>query len=186
MALCHAVQLACGEKITGPKSFERLRTFLYKRTNQYVGITTLKRIWGYIDTPYNPRQDTLSILARAVGYSDYDDFLKASESATSETRISSSPKFGRSIDVINDLTIGDQIKLYWHPGRECHVKYLGNMQFEVLESQNTRIKPGDTFFCHLILAGHPLYLSSLTQGDKQPVAYICGKLHGGIQFEHLD
>lgn len=149
-------------------------------------MTTLKRIWEYIDAPYNPRPDTLSILARAVGFADYEDFLKTNESSSTETRIPSSPKFGRSLDVIKDLNPGDEIKLYWHPGRECHVRYLGNMQFEVLESKNTRIKVGDTFFCHLILAGHPLYLSSLTRKNSVPVSYICGKLHGGIQFERLD
>lgn len=182
-ALCRAVEEAMGEPVTGPKSFERLRTFLYRRTGQYIGMTTLKRIWKYIEAPYNARIDTLSILAKAVGYIDYMDFLKANEHKSTKTRISSSPKFGRTIDVLKDLTEGNEIQLYWHPGRECLVKYLGNMKFEVLSSKNTRIKPGDTFFCHLIPAGHPLYLSSLTRKNCEPVAYICGKMHGGIQFE---
>lgn len=184
-SLCHAVEVALGIKISGPKSFECLRTFIYNRTGQYIGLTTLKRIWKYIDATHKTRHDTLSILARAVGFADYDDFLKVNKHNSTETRISSSPKFGRSIDVINDLQEGDELKLYWHPERECHVKYLGNMQFEVLSSKNTRIKAGDTFFCHLILAGHPLYLSGLSRKNSAPMAYICGKLHGGIQFEIL-
>ena len=181
-----AVEEAWGEKITGPKSFERLRTFLFNRTGQYIGMTTLKRIWMYIDSPHNPRLDTLSILARSIGYKDWHDFQQRNESEQPENEVASSPKFGRSIDVMKDLKPGNEIKLYWYPGRECHVRYLGEMLFEVIMSKNTRIKAGDSFLCHLILAGHPLYLSSLKQKNREPVSYICGKIHGGIQFERID
>lgn len=185
-ALREAVEEAFGQKITGPKSFNELRNFLYSRTGQFLGMTTLKRIWNYIEDDTIIRDTTLSILAKAIGYEDLTDFKNhRSGYSKNEIKISSSPKFNKYIDVKTDLQAGDELKIYWYPGRECHIRYLGDMQFEILTVKNSRLKVGDKFLCHLILPGHPLYLSSLTRANSQPMAYICGKLHGGIQVERL-
>lgn len=175
-----------GTKITTPKEFDRLGGFIQARTSEYISSTTLKRIWGYIDEPLQTRSTTLNILAKAVGYKSWEDFLSRNEGQTSESKISSSPSFGSSINVMEDLEPGETIMLYWNPGRECLVKYLGGLSFEVVESKKTRLQPGDTFDCHLILSGHPLYLSKLVQNDQPPIAYICGKIHGGIQFKRFN
>lgn len=182
-----AVEDSFGEKITGPKSIENLRQYIFRRTSQYIGTTTLKRIWNYIRGGENLRDSTLSVLARSIGYEDFSDFCRSLETAGGkECEISSSPKFNKFIDVNRDLTPDDELKIFWYPGRECRVRYLGGMQFEVVEAKNTRLMAGDRFFCHLILPNHPLYLSSLTRGDSKPRAYICGKLHGGIRIELLN
>lgn len=181
-ALIASIEEAIGYKVTGPKNFNRLVDFILERTGEYVSATTLKRIWGYLDEPLKTRYNTLSTLARAIGYRDYNDFLQRNDNAPCETKIPSTEKYGKSIDVLADLETGDRVDLYWHPGRECKVRYLGDMTFVVEESRLTRLKPRDTFRCHLIIAGHPLYLSNLKHGQSRPTAYICGKIHGGIQF----
>lgn len=187
IAIRKAVEDSFGEQITGPKSIEKLRFFLFRRTGQFLGTTTLKRIWNYISGGDNHRYTTLSVLARAIGYEDFLDFCRSRESSGGmEREISSTPKFNKFIDVNRDLKTDDELKIFWYPGRECRVRYLGGMQFEVMEAKNTRLRVGDKFFCHLILPNHPLYLSSLTRGDSQPMAYICGKIHGGIQIELLN
>ena len=179
-----AIEEAIGFKVETPKNFELMRQIVFQRTGEYISATTLKRIWGYLDEPLKTRNTTLSILARTIGYKDWEDFLLSRESGLPERKIPSSPSFGRSINVAADLHEGDRISLYWNPGRECLVRYMGNMQFVVEESKKTRLKAGDTFFCHLIIAGHPLYLSNLVQGNSEPVAYVCGRIHGGIQYEY--
>lgn len=184
-SIVKAIEEAVGFKVETPKTFELLRQIIFQRTGEYISATTLKRIWGYLDEPLQTRHTTLSILARTIGYKEWDDFLHNRESGLPERKIPSTPSFGRSINVTADLQDGDRIKLYWNPGRECLIRYIGNMQFVVEESKKTRLKPGDTFFCHLIIAGHPLYLSNLVQGVSEPVAYVCGRIHGGIQYEIL-
>ena len=185
-ALKAALEEAAGFKAETPKNFEQLRTVIFRRTGEYIIATNLKRIWGYLNEPLQTRQTTLSLLARTVGYKDWEDFVKRSETAATEKKIPSSPKFGKAINVNSDLKEGDRVMLYWYPGRECRIKYLGRMQFVVEESQKTRLKPGETFYCHLIIAGHPLYLSNLKHGTAEPTAYICGRIHGGIQFERIE
>ena len=180
-----AIEEAAELKVETPKQFINLHQFILKRTGEYLSVTTLKRIWGYLNEPLITRTTTLSILAKAIGFKDWEDFQKRNDPYPTETEIASTEKFGKSIDVVKDLKKGDELILYWYPGRECHVLYLGNMEFEVVSSKNTRLLPGYRFHCHLILSGHPLYLSGVTDGKMEPRAYICGKLHGGVQFERL-
>lgn len=184
-ALKKALETAAEMKFDSPKAFDKLRHFIYNRTGDYVSKTTLMRIWGYVKEPLNTRPSTLTVLSKAVGYKDWDDFTNRIDTDP-ESTISSSYKYGRNINVISDLKEGQTLTLYWDPGRECKVRYLGGMRFEVLDSRNTRLLAGDTFYCNLIIAGHPLHLSGVTRGRSKPVAYICGCRHGGIQYEIHD
>lgn len=184
-SLKKALETAAAMKFDTPKQFDKLRLFIFNRTGEYISRTTLMRIWGYINEPLNTRQSTFSLLARAVGYNDWHEFINR-KLDDSEPEISSSYKFGRNINVISDLKPDQKVILYWEPARECKTRYLGNMLFEVIESCNTRLMPGDRFYCNLIIPGHPLHLSGVTRGNSKPVSYICGCAHGGIQYEIVD
>ena len=83
-----------------------------------------------------------------------------------------------------DLALGDSIRLTWQPDRVCDIEYLGDLTFKVIASENTRLQPGDTFECSLIVEGEPLYLDNLIQGQQKPTAYVCGK-KAGVLFEKI-
>ena len=85
---------------------------------------------------------------------------------------------------MSDLSQGEQLRLSWHPDRACDIKYMGNLTFIVVDSENTRLKTGDTFQCSIIIEGEPLYIDNLMQGDRQPIAYVCGK-KSGVMFEYI-
>ena len=72
----------------------------------------------------------------------------------------------------------------WQPERVCDVEYMGDLLFRVISSANTRIHEDDTFECSLIIEGEPLYLDNLKQGNRPPIAYVCGK-KSGVLFEYL-
>lgn len=88
----------------------------------------------------------------------------------------------RHINVSTDLNENDCLLLSWAPDRQCQVRYLGNQQFRVEASQNTRLQAGDYFQCGLIVEGEPLYLANLLQPGRMAANYVCGKC-GGIRFE---
>lgn len=182
-SLMRHIEEMLGRKVETPKDFDRLSTIVFNRTGLLVSNTTLKRIWGYIKEPLDTRTSTLSILANCLGYKDWETFSKAVKSQ--EGTIPSSPLIGRRLNVLKELDPGNFVKLTWHPGRKCIAKYSGDGCFEVIESENTRLKPTDTFLCYFIIACYPLYLSELKQGDKEPIGYICGRGEGGVQFEIL-
>ena len=130
-----------------------------------------------------PRPNTLSILARFIGYSSMEKFIN-NRALLQNGQEPSSPFLGRHLSVIDGLTRGDCLRLTWHPGRVCDVEYNGSQHFSVIASENTKLKPNDTFLCAIIIEGQPLYQDQLQQGDKPPSTYICGKI-GGVRFELL-
>lgn len=184
-ALKKAVEEAVGMKFTTDPHFQELREIIFKRTGSYLSATTLKRLWGYLDEPLNPRDGSLSLLARSIGYTDWSGFLKRNRKDELRQENSSSPEISNYINVTHDLKVNDELLLYWYPERECKVRYLGELRFEVIEAKNTKLMVGDRFTTPLILPGHPLYLSNVERENMKPMAYICGKLAGGVNYRKL-
>jgi hypothetical protein len=179
------IETALKKKLQTPKDFEFLRERIYARLHILVSRTTLMRLWGYVDEEVTPRKGTLDILSKFLGYRDW---LQYQENACLAKEQQSSPVMSRKLSVSSDLSIGEKLRLTWQPGRVCDVEYLGNLSFRVIASENTRIQPGDTFQCSLIVEGEPLYLDNLRKGDgsssAETIAYVCGK-KTGVNFEHL-
>lgn len=177
--LCSEIETALGRRIRTPKDFQYLSERIYSRLHVMVSPTTLKRMWGYLADDVEPRPATLGILARFLGYRDWEDYC-AHSAALPETQ--SSPVMSRRLSVAAELQTGDCVRLAWLPDRVCEVEYLGDSRFRVIASANTRLRAGDTFECGLMVDGEPLYIDNLRQGDTAPVAYVCGK-RSGIRFE---
>ena len=146
-----------------------------------VSSTTLKRLWGYLADDVEPRPATLGILARFLGYRDWEDYCVRSVMLP-ETQ--SSPVMSRRLSVMTELRAGDCVRLSWLPDRVCEAEYLGGLRFRIVSSENTRLRAGDTFSCSMIIEGEPLYIDNLRQNGAAPLAYVCGK-RSGIRFEIL-
>lgn len=139
---------------------------------------TLRRIWGKINDDTKQRISTLSILARFIGYKDFEQFCLERKDGDPN----SSPIIARKISVVDGLMPGDRIRLTWSENKVCDIEYNGSLHFKVIRSENTRIKPGDTFLCSLIIEGVPLYIDQLQQNGAPPTAFVCGK-NSGVRFE---
>ena len=176
------IETAVNRRLATPKDFDALREMIFSRLHILVSATTLKRIWGYIDDNVSTRRGTLDILARYLGYADFEAF--ANGAAASGGELPSNPIMARRIDVDEQLQPGDLIRLTWQPGRLCDVEYRGERLFCVVASQNTRLCAGNTFKCSLMIEDEPLYIDSLIADGSAPVAYVCGK-RSGIRFEPL-
>jgi hypothetical protein len=179
--LCKEIELALGQKIQTPKDFIFLRERIYARLHVLISRTTLMRIWGYLDEKVEPRRGTLDILARFLGYSDWNEYER---NALLPKDQQSSPVMSRRLSVAKTLIRGERLRLTWQPNRICDIEYLDDHQFRVIASENTRLKEGDTFECSLIIEGEPLYLDNLKQGNQQSIAYVCGK-KSGVNFEYI-
>lgn len=176
--LIRCVETSLGRAITSPRDFTFLRDCIFARLHTYLSESTLKRVWGYMPRG-ETRIHTLDLLAAFAGYRSWHDFLDNADNG-----IPSSFVLGRHLSADEDLTIGQRLQLVWQPGRRCTVKLVAPRRFEVIESENTRLRPGDTFSCAFIIEGEPLYIDSLVQGDRAPVSYVCGRL-SGVRFQLL-
>lgn len=181
--LCIDIEQALGKELRTPKDFEMLHERIYDRLHLFISATTLKRVWGYLDEGVQNRQGTLDILARFIGFQNYEDY--ETNASTYRYEMQSSPVMSSKLSVVEELKIGDRVRIVWHPDRLCETTYLGELTFRVDNSSNTRIKEGDTFQCSLFIEGEPLYIDNLIQGNRPPVAYVCGK-KSGIRFERID
>ena len=176
--LCEAVEQSINLKMRTPKDFDFLRDQIYQKLNMLISSTTLKRIWGYLSEESTPRDSSLSVLARFAGYADYESFCNCQ----SDGERPSDSFQGRCLHVTEELAVGDRVILRWNPLRVCVIEYLGQFKFHVVSSEQTRLQPGDTFFCTTIIEGEPLYLDRLSQEGRPSVGYVCGK-KGGISYE---
>jgi len=179
--LCKSVEQSIGHSLHTTKDFHQLSDRIWEHNGELLSINTLRRLWGVLSDTSAPRISTLSILARFIGYCDFAAFCGIGNSGGE----ASLPFLGRRLSVLDGLMPGDRLRLTWHPGRVCDVVYNGSLHFRVEASQQTRLKPGDTFLCSIIIEGLPLYLDQLQQNGSSPTTYICGR-QGGVFFVCLE
>lgn len=79
--LCEAIERQMGRAMQSPLDFKWLSGRVFERVHETLSPTTLMRLWGY-RTGVVPRQATLDILARFLGYEDYREFLNKSKETT--------------------------------------------------------------------------------------------------------
>lgn len=175
--LCKEVERVAGREICTPRDFDWLSGLIYGRTHELVSASTLKRLWGYLDSNIKPRLFTLNVLSQFVGYHDYEAFTM--RSGLPESNLVMSRKVSDS-----SLFIGQQLKLMWQPDRVCLIEYQGSGNFIIIEAENTKLSVGDTFVCHLIIEHEPLYVDQLRHNGNEPTAYVAGR-DNGVTFEYV-
>lgn len=174
--LCQSVETTFGVALSTPKQFEVLADSIYEHTGILLSPTTLKRIWGYLNEPVVPRTSTLDVLARYCGWVSFEAFT------TEDTpEIESGNVGSRFLRVDKNLRRGERVKLMWPPARVCLIEYCGGGNWRVVASEGTRLAPGDTFNCMLIVEGEPLYLDNLVHEGCRPGVYVCGR-RSGVKF----
>lgn len=171
------VERTFGRKLKEARDFEELSHLLLSHTRERLSPTTLKRFWGYLkNEKVQIRPHTLDVLARFVGYKDFEDFcaqadcldevqsgIKAEERITSE-----------------GLRRGQRLIITWRPDRRIVVRLLGNSQFEIIEAENTKLSVGDTFRCHLMIQHEPLYLDEVVHQGQPAMVYVAGQKDGVV------
>lgn len=171
------------DKVLSPSDFDFLEEDIKKEIPQAaINAKTLKRFFGYDRTEESSfiRLYTLDVLSQYVRYESwnaYHEHLQLLEG-------SGSGDFkGEEINA-DDLQIGDTLQIAWQPNRKTTLKYLGNQQFEIVATENSKWQVGDTFFCRHFIWGKPLYVDNLTDknGELKSVMYVVGEKNG-IYFE---
>lgn len=81
--LCEAIERQVERTMQTPLDFKWLSERIFERVHETISPTTLMRLWGY-RTGVVPRQATLDIMARFLGYADFREFQdKSKETADS-------------------------------------------------------------------------------------------------------
>ena len=173
------IEANVSRKIRTSADFDFLSGAIWERTHEIVSASTLKRIWGYVDGPVSARQSTLDILSQFIGFKNLDGFLEHITPESGSDRVT-----GQHIKT-EDLEVDDRVYVSWKPNRRCTFRYLGDFRFIVEQSENSKLKVGNTFRCGLFILGEPLYLNDLVQGNNPPVAFVVGNKGGLCELELL-
>lgn len=179
--LCERIEKQVGRSMRTPRDFDYLSMRIFDSMKMQISPSTLKRLWRYVGQGEStPRISTLDILARFVGYTDWEAFC-----TTSSAGGASESDFVLNNHIyVSSLPTGSVIQLLWHPDRVVTVRFEGHDMFTVVESVNSKLSAGDTFHIGQIIEGEPLYLRCLVHEGGTPTNYVCGKM-GGVKYQLL-
>lgn len=164
------IEDSVGRVMHTPADFDFLSGAIWEMIRQYISPTTLKRTWGYLDGVTTIRQSTLEVLAKTAGYRSWDNFIAERKFAME----ANSTIVSDGVIAAADLQIGDVVEVEWKPDRRCRFRHLGSGKFEVVLSENSHLKVGDTAYAMLFVLGEPLTLSGLSHRGKIGLTYLCG------------
>lgn len=166
------VEARLERRMKTPKDFSFLRSVIWESSHEIISTTTLKRLWGYISGADETRSSTLDILSRFLGFKDWEDFLTFIDQTDGSNPIRS---FHISSDSLNE---GDRLSVSWKPDRRCIFRYLGNSEFVVESSENSKLQAGDTFSATLFILDEPLYLNNYVHEGHPPIPFVVGNRDG--------
>jgi len=172
--LINAVEKKYGKKITSPAGFEALSMVLEHELGESLSASTLKRLWGYVDSKMTPRINSLDVLAKYAMGGTFKAFCKQIAATSGQE----SHFFSAQCLLASDLSKGDTVTLGWEPSRVVKLKYLGNNEFEVTKSVNSKLMEGDRFESDSFILGYPLYISRILRNGEYTSPYIAAKTNG--------
>ena len=163
-----------GQQLQSPADFQLLIQQIWEKSHAVLSLSTIKRLWGYVESNGAPRLSTLNTLAQFLGFADWNTYLVALEQRGG---IESALCTGEGIQTA-DLQAGDRIAVAWQPNRQCTFRYLGDNQFVVEESKNAKLQKGNTFSAARFMIGQPMYLDNILLADGTRTSYVAGKRNG--------
>lgn len=163
-----------GQQLQSPADFQLLIQQIWEKQHAVLSLSTIKRLWGYVESNGEPRLSTLNTLAKFLDFADWNAYLVALEQRGGTE---SAMFTGEGIQTA-DLQAGDRIAVAWQPNRQCTFRYLGDNQFVVDSSKNAKLQQGTTFSAVRFTIGHPMYLDNILLADGTRTSYVAGKRNG--------
>ena len=174
------VEKEFGRVLSTTTDFEEFSLSVNKRTEKRLSPSTLKRLWEYVRDSHKPRVCTLDILSQYIGHQDYASFkawLKKS------TRYNSSCFDAHQL-TSSELRPGAVVEIGWSPNRTLRLNYLGESEYEVTRSENSKIQAGDRFMAGCFIKNSPLYLPYIERNGARTAPFVAGR-NGGLTIINI-
>lgn len=154
--------------------FDILAQAIKDKTNESLGVNTLKRLFGYKTDKVVPRVSTMDIIAQYLDFPDYNSLIK-------EIGEDSDISMFTPIDCIevSELEKGTQLRIAYDPNRVFFLTYLGDMNFIVNQVEGSHnIEKGDIMQINQLVAGHRLVVAHVWRNGQDLGAYETAKIRG--------
>lgn len=163
-----------GVEMTKSVDFDILAQAIKDKTNESLGVNTLKRLFGYKTEKVVPRLSTMDVIAQYLGCSDYESLIK---------------QLGEDADIsiftpidlieVEDLEKGTQVRISYDPNRVFFLTYLGDMKFIVNEVEGSKnILKGDLLSITQLAVGHRLVVADVVRNGESMGSYEAAKFKG--------
>jgi hypothetical protein len=167
------IEMRFGKSIRYSKDCETLAASISKHCGEKISATTMMRLFGLMKTDSKPRLYTLDLVAQFAGFDSWeaaikDDYLSEQSSIDQINSL-----------IISSLPIQQKIHITYSPDRMLKLNYLGSMDFEVKEVQNSKLQVGDIIKVLRLECSFPFVCENVTRQGKDLGKYVGGK-EGGI------
>ncbi len=163
-----------GLDMTRSGDFDILSQAIKDRTNENLGINTLKRLFGFKTDKVVPRLSTMDIIAQYLGSEDYESLIK---------------ELGEDADIslftpvdcleVKDLEKGTQLRVSYAPNRVYFLTYIGDFNFIVNEVDGSRnIQKGDLLTITQLAVGHRFVVAHVVRDGEDLGTYESAKFRG--------
>lgn len=163
-----------GLGMTRSADFDVLSQAIRDRTNENLGVNTLKRLFGFKTDKVVPRLSTMDIIAQYLGSDDYESLIK---------------ELGEDADIslftpidcleVQELERGTQVRVSYDPNRVLFLTYIGDFKFIVNEVEGSRnIQKGDLLTITQLAVGHRFVVAHVIRDGVDLGAYESAKFKG--------
>lgn len=161
------VEARHGGPLRTPNDFRALSVAIRQDVGQTLGVTTLKRLWGYVTNINRPTYSTLSILSRYAGYADWNTFC-----VTCGTESGASGFHPRKTVEAKSVPPGSRLRITWGDSKSCVLERLEPASlFRVIESTNVKLEAGDVVSVPLMVVGEPFVALDCQRNDVRLGTY---------------
>lgn len=168
------IREAVGVDMSKSSDFDILSQAIKDKTNESLGVNTLKRLFGYKTDKIVPRLSTMDIIAQYLGHTNYEALIK-------ELGDDADISLFTPIDCIepDKLERGTQVRIAYDPNRVFFLTYLGDCRFIVNEVEGSRnILKGDILTITQLAVGHRLVVAHVKRDGIDLGGYESAKYKG--------
>lgn len=141
--------------------FSVLASLISNQTRCTIGITTLKRLFGYIDDPRDTNKGTLNILAQYLGYQTWEEYI-------STMRIDSDWNVESDTVWVIAMSLGTKIEVCYL-NRAVTFEVVSAEEgkaLKVINSKNSSLQKDDIAYIDKIRKGEKLEARKVCRGDS--------------------
>ena len=142
------------------KDFDMLAKLILDVTQRSIGVTTLKRLMGYIDDDHRTNSYTLNTIVLYLCFPTWDDYFLARS-------VGSIWGFQDSAVYVQQLELNSEV-IVKYMDRTVRFKVIDHEEKKalmVIEAANSSLQPNDILYIHKIEKGKRLEAEKVFRGD---------------------
>ena len=142
-----------------------LRNDIESVTGENLSANTIKRLVGNLPYESSPRDTTLEIIAKYLGYGSWqllNDYLNQKISEFNSHNI---------FYELDKMPDDQMLEIEWDPDRKIIIRHKSGYEYEVIFSENSKLSVGDILTLSQIAIGFPFMVRKVVRAGKDLGSY---------------